>query len=91
MKKRETDDFAFDSEEMSREERIIRMRSIMIDYYAHSNNKKLVIGIFKQNERDDMTDIIEYGKEQYFVLGVETIYCVKDHSVISNIRRSADT
>ena len=81
----------YETSELDNEERIIKMRSMVIDYYAKETNKKMIIGIFKQRERDDMGDLIDYAKGLYFVLGVETIYCVRDISLISNIRRCSES
>ena len=81
----------YETSELDDEERIIKMRSMLIDYYATESNKKMIVGIFKQRERDDMGDIIDFAKGMYFILGVETIYCVRDVSLISNVRRCSES
>ncbi len=68
-------------------ERIIILRSIMISYYAHETGKKLVIGQFEQRPQEDYNHIKEFSSNLNIVFGIETIYCVKDKSIIKNVRR----
>lgn len=47
--------------------------------------RKLVIGNFRQRPQPLYTKIIEFANSLDIVFGIETIYCVKDTNVISNI------
>lgn len=67
-------------------ERIIILRTLLIDYYAKNKMKKLVIGIFRQRPRKDYEHAIAFAGDFQIVFGVETIYCVKDPGIIRNIR-----
>lgn len=67
-------------------ERVIKLRSMLIAFYAKMYNKKLVIGNFRQRPRAERNHAIEFADSLNMVFGIETIYCVKDISIISNIR-----
>ena len=64
-------------------ERIITLRALLIGYYAKYKRKKLVIGNYRQRFQPNDMGLIN---ELNIVLGVETIYCVKDASILQNIR-----
>lgn len=68
------------------EEKLIILRSILISYYAQEYKKKLVIGNFQQRTQPKVADLFPKADGLRLVIGVETIYCVKDASIISNIR-----
>ena len=53
---------------------------------SQENNTKLVIGHFRQIENPMYVDVQASADRLQLVVGVETIYCVKDGSIISNIR-----
>lgn len=74
------------SELQNDEERIIAFRSMLISYYTDSANKKLVIGAFKQREQNLYNDAVDFAESLNLIFGVETIYCVKDVNILSNIR-----
>jgi len=67
-------------------ERKIILRSMFISYYAEKNNCKLVIGHFRQRPQKEYEHAIEFANSLDMVFGIETIYCVKDKAIISNIR-----
>lgn len=67
-------------------ERIIVLRSLLIAFYAKECNKKLVIGNFRQRPQAEHNHAIEFADSLDMVFGIETIYCVKDINIISNIR-----
>lgn len=68
------------------QERIITLRSMLISYYAKSNDKKLIIGIFEQREQPIYSEAIEFAAGLKLILGAETIYCARDDSILTNIR-----
>ena len=82
----ELSEIDIDDDTLSIEEKEKLIHGIIISYYAKHHNKKLVIGLFSQIDRDDndkasyTADILGLG------FGMETIYCVKDGSILSNIR-----
>lgn len=65
--------------------RVIVLRSLMISFYTDRHKSKLVIGNFRQRPQIKHTNIIEFSNGLDIVFGVETIYCVKDMSILSNI------
>ena len=64
-------------------EGMIRLRAMLIDYYAQKTRKKLVVGIFNQRPRKEYIELSDDMKKWGIVLGVETIFCVKDTSIIT--------
>lgn len=67
-------------------EKVIKLRSMLISYYADRNNKKLVIGNFRQRPQPKYEHAIEFSDSLDMIFGIETIYCVKDKDIIENIR-----
>lgn len=67
-------------------ERKIRLRSALISFYAKETQCKLVIGNFRQRPQPLYEHAIEFANSLDMVFGIETIYCVKDTGIISNIR-----
>lgn len=67
-------------------ERKIRLRSALISFYAKETQCKLVIGNFRQRPQSLYEHAIEFANSLDMVFGIETIYCVKDTGIISNIR-----
>lgn len=67
------------------QERIV-MRSILISFYAETYGKKLVVGHFMQLPNNNNNNIIPFANDMNLAFGIETIYCVKDIDIISNIR-----
>lgn len=66
-------------------ERKIILRSMLIDFYAKRKNVKLVIGTFRQRPQEKYRDAIEFADGLQIVFGAETIYCVKDQEILTNI------
>ena len=67
-------------------ERKIRLSSALISFYAKETQYKLVIGNFRQRPQPLYEHAIEFANSLDMVFGIETIYCVKDTGIISNIR-----
>ena len=67
------------------EEKIIQLRSLFISYYAEKNDKKLIIGNFRQRPQPMYEHAIEFSNSLDMIFGIETIYCVKDSNIIENI------
>ena len=67
-------------------ERKILLRSMLISFYAEEKHYRLIIGNFKQRPQPLYEHTIEFADSLDMVFGVETIYCVKDTGIISNIR-----
>ncbi len=68
-------------------EEVIKLRAMLINYYADKNNKKLIIGNFKQRPQPLYENAINFSNNLDLVFGIETIYCVKDKNIIQNIRQ----
>ena len=77
--------FGLESEELDVAEETIIKRAMLIGYYAKKNNFSLVIGNFLQRPRQENQHAIEFSQSLDMVFGIETIYCVKDLNIISNI------
>lgn len=73
------------SELRNKTEEIIELRSLLIDFYSDKYNKKIVIGNFRQRPQEKFEHAIEFANSLDMIFGIETIYCVKDISIISNI------
>ena len=78
-------DFDIDGD-LDTNEKLIWKRALLISLYAQEQNKKLVIGHFRQIANPMFVDVQASADKLQLVVGVETIYCVKDGSIISNIR-----
>ena len=66
-------------------EKIINLRAFLISYYADKNNKKLIIGNFRQRPQAMYEHAIEFSNSLDKIFCIETIYCVKDKNIIENI------
>ena len=64
---------------------IIKLRSILISYYSDKNNKKLIVGNFRQRPQPRYEHAIEFSNSLDMIFGIETIYCVKDRDIIQNV------
>lgn len=71
-------------------EKIIKFRSVLIGFSADKLNKKLVIGTFRQRPQPKYEHAIEFANSLDMIFGIETIYCVKDSSIIENVRLGGD-
>lgn len=67
-------------------ERTIMLRSMLVSYYADRNDKQLVIGCFKQRPQEMYKKEVSFAEGLDIIFGVETIYCVKNTDIISNVR-----
>ena len=67
-------------------ERKIALRAMLISFYTDVEKCKLVIGNFRQRPQPLYEHAIEFSNSLDMIFGIETIYCVKDTSIISNIR-----
>lgn len=77
--------YSFELSGSDNAEKIIKLRSILISYYADRKNKKLIIGNFRQRPQPMYEHAIEFSNSLDMIFGIETIYCVKDKSIIKNI------
>lgn len=68
-------------------EKNIVLRSLLISFFAETNNKKLVVGNFRQRPQEQYEHAIEFANNLDMIFGIETIYCVKDISIISNVHQ----
>ena len=67
-------------------ERKIALRAMLISFYADSSCCKLIIGNFRQRPQPLYEHVIKFANSLDMIFGIETIYCVKDTNIISNIR-----
>lgn len=78
-------EYSFELSGMNETEKIIQLRSLFISYYAEKNDKKLIIGNFRQRPQPMYEHAIEFSNSLDMIFGIETIYCVKDSNIIENI------
>lgn len=78
-------EYVFEMPEKNDSEKIIILRSILISFYANRNNKKLIIGNFRQRPQPMYEQAISFSNSLDMIFGIETIYCVKDKNIIKNI------
>lgn len=76
-------DFDVDSS-LDNFDRTAAKRAILLDLYCETNNIKMIIGYFQQKRTSDCEAFADVWQ---LAIGVETIYCVKDSTLIYNIRR----
>lgn len=82
---------AFEILEHDDVEKIIKLRAMLISYYADRKNKKLIVGNFRQRPQIKYKHAIEFSNSLDMVFGIETIYCVKDKAIIENIHQGGNT
>lgn len=69
-------------DDTNEEERIIKLRSALIQFFADKHNKKIVVGHFKQRYQPEYLHTKIFTDKLDIVFGIETIYCVKDKNLI---------
>ena len=74
-------------EDLSEFDCITKKREMLLALFCEENNIKFVVGHFKQRPHKDNKSQHEIASNWNLVVGVETIFCAKDTSIISNIRR----
>ena len=67
-------------------EKIIILRSILISFFADRFKRVLIIGNFMQRPQPLYEQAISFSSSLDMIFGIETIYCVKNLSIISNIK-----
>ena len=80
--------FSFDIQgNLSEFDIITKKRELLLAFFCDENNIKFVVGCFKQRPQEDKETEYETASNWNLVVGVETIFCARDTSIISNIRR----
>ncbi len=64
-----------------------KKRAFLISFFCKKNNIKLVVGHFKQHPQPKIDSIKTFAGEWQLAIGIETIFCAKDATIIENIRR----
>ena len=64
---------------------ITNVKLAIIRIIKSKNNKKLIIGNFRQRPQAMYEHAIEFSNSLDMIFGIETIYCVKDKNIIENI------
>ncbi|MCC8050017.1 MAG: hypothetical protein LIO99_13545 [Clostridiales bacterium] len=77
-----------DGDSKNEEEEKINLRGMLLDFYAHQMNMKLVVGAFWQRPQEEYENAADFADKWSIVFGFETIYCVKDSGIISNIKQT---
>lgn len=67
-------------------ERCIQLRAMLVSFFADQNNRKLVVGNFRQRPQPKYEKAIQFADSLDIIFGIETIYCVKDTKIIKNVR-----
>lgn len=77
---------SFDIEEdITEKDKLIVIRAALLSLFAKEKKKKLIIGNFKQNYQPALDNAFLIANDWQLVIGVETIYCVKDSCILTNI------
>lgn len=74
-------------ESLDEEEQLKLKRAMLLSFYCKENNMKLIVGYFKQQSQEKIDAKKEFAEAWELAIGIETIYCVKDSTIICNIRR----
>lgn len=70
-------------------EKICKIRALLLNFYCTQHNIKVVIGYFQQRPSNSIeADTKKFSDDWFLAIGIETIYCVKDASIIYNIRET---
>lgn len=71
-------------------EKICGIRALLLNFYCDQHDIKVVIGYFQQqpNNNHIKGDTKKFSDKWLLAIGIETIYCVKDASIIYNIREA---
>lgn len=75
------------SEDMSEDEQLKMKRAMLLSFYCEENHMQLVIGYFKQHPQEKVDATKQFADSWQLAIGIETIYCAKNPSIVHNIRR----
>lgn len=75
------------AESLSEEDQIKSKRAMLLSFYCKENDIKLIIGHFKQQAQEKVDSKKQFAEAWQLVIGIETIYCAKDPTIVYNIRR----
>lgn len=64
----------------------VAFRALMICMFMKRYGQKLVVGFFKQKPQPEIAEISNFADNLDLIIGIEEILCVKDASILSNIR-----
>lgn len=62
-------------------------RAMLISFFCKKRNIKLVVGYFKQKAQSQIDQMKSFADDWLLVIGIENIFCVKDNTILKNIRR----
>lgn len=68
------------------QDKLIILRSLILSYFANKHRKKLIVGMFYQREQSQISELVPKANAWQLAVGIETIYCVKDDTILSEIR-----
>ena len=74
-------------EEISEDQCLKYKRAMLLSFFCKENGRKLIIGYFKQEAQEKIDSTRKFADSWELAVGIETIYCAKDTSIIENIRR----
>lgn len=75
-----------DNSDIDEFERTNLKRAMLLRFYCEEHNIKLVIGDFKQHPQPKIDRVKELAEAWLLAIGIETIYCAIDSTIIDNIR-----
>lgn len=75
------------SEDINEDEQIKLKRALLLSFYCEEKDLKLVVGYFKQQPQEKVDATRQFADSWQLAIGIETIYCAKDPSIVHNIRR----
>ena len=71
------------------DEALRQVRAALISFYADKHHKKLIVGDFEQEREQDEYD--RFAKDLRIISRKEEIFCIKDTSIISNVRKGVSS
>ena len=73
-------------EDLCEEKLLIRKRALLLNFYCKEKDIQLIIGHFKQRGQKRVENSQEFAETWQLAIGVETIYCAKNPTIVCNIR-----
>lgn len=70
-------------------ETLRQIRAALISFYAYKHNKKLIVGDFEQEREQDEYD--RFAQDLHIINRKEEIFCIKDTSIIGNVRKGVSS
>lgn len=71
----------------NKEDPVKLKRALLLSYFCNLYSQQLVIGYFRQEPQEKIDNTQHFANAWQLAIGIETIYCAKDPTIVHNIRR----